>query len=158
MIGARMRHGSAWSDARILNISSRGLLIHAPKAPQRGSYIEVCRGQLRIVARVIWTEDERFGVQTQDRLPVDSISMGIEPPAAAAAERATERRAGPRQPTPAERHERSRQRSRLFEFVCVAACGFGAAWVAFESIERTLSRPLSMVSARLAGNPDGVSQ
>lgn len=150
MISARLRHGTAWSDARILNISSRGLLVRAQQSPRRGSYVELYKGQHRIIARVVWTQDERFGVHTQDWLPVDSITMGIEPPPAAApAAGSVERRLRSREATAAERHEQSRRRSRAIEFLCIAAVGVAVAAFAFDAIGQTLARPLAEVSQRL---------
>lgn len=151
MISARMRHGSGWSDARILNISSRGLLVQAQAAPQRGTYVEICRGQYRIVARVVWAQQDRFGVCSQDLLPVTAISAGIEPPAASAAQESSERRSAPRpSPVTSDRYALSRQQSRAFEFLCVVGFGVGAAALAFDAIRETLQRPLAMVSAELA--------
>ena len=147
MIRARMRHGAAWNDARILNISSRGLLVHAPETPRRGAYVEICKGQHRIIARVVWTQDERFGAQTQDRLMVDSITTGIEPPALTA--EPDERRSRARGPSAAERHAQSRRQSRTIEFLCVAALGMAAAAFAFDAIDQTLSRPLAQISKQL---------
>lgn len=147
MIRARMRHGAAWNDARILNISSRGLLVHAPETPRRGAYVEICKGQHRIIARVVWTQDERFGVHTQDRLSIDSITMGVEPPATATG--TVERRSRPRGNSAAERHAQSRRQSRTIEFLCVAALGIAAAAFAFDAIDQTLSRPLGQISKRL---------
>lgn len=152
MISARMRHGTGWSEARILNISSRGLLIQAPSAPRRGTYVEICRGQHRIVARVVWTQQERFGVFSQDRLPVDSITRGIEPPDLPAGAAGCERRSRPREqvrPALVDHLARSRQQSRTIEFLCVVAFGAIAAVLAFDTIRTTLSRPLAQVSASL---------
>ena len=151
MISARLRHGSAWSDARIINVSTRGLCVRADQAPERGTYVEICKGSQRIIARVVWSRDESFGVQTQDLLAVDTMTTGIEPPAMSAATRTTERRLRPRQPTAAERHERSRRRSRIIEFVCVVTFGAAAATIAFDAVKGALLRPLATVSAQLGG-------
>lgn len=151
MISARLRHGSAWSDARILDISTRGLCVHAEQPPPRGTYVEICKGPHRIVARVIWARDERFGAQAQGRLAVDSITMGIEPPAPAAGG-AAERRSRSRQPSASERHERSRRRSRAIQFLCILGFGVVAGIIAFDSVKGALSRPLATVAAQLGGN------
>lgn len=152
MISARLRAGGGWSDARILNISSRGLMVHADQAPSRGAYVEIRKGSHHIVARVVWAEAQRFGVYTQDRLPVDSIANGIEPaaPTAEVAGKA-ERRSRPRPPTSAERHEASRRRARMAEYLCAAGFGIAAAALAFGAIESMLARPLAMVADGLGG-------
>ena len=153
MIDARLRQPTGWTDARILNISSRGLMVHASTAPRRGTYVEICRGSYRIVARVVWTEEQRFGVSTQDLLPVDSITRGIDAAPAPGGQAAERRSAsGTQRPTSsAERHEKSRQRSRTFQYACGVALGMGAAAIAFEAITQALSRPLAMVSSTLGG-------
>lgn len=44
MIKARMRVGPSWSDALILNLSSKGLMVRSDRPPSRGSYLEIRRG------------------------------------------------------------------------------------------------------------------
>ena len=39
MLSARLRQEVGWSDANILNVSSRGLLLHGTIRPARGSYL-----------------------------------------------------------------------------------------------------------------------
>ena len=45
LVPARLRHGAAWSDTCIVNISSRGLMIHSSRPLQPGSKVEVYRGE-----------------------------------------------------------------------------------------------------------------
>lgn len=73
LIKARMRRDNGWSDVCIRDISSRGLMLQAASAPARGSVVEVTRGRHMIIARVVWTNGQRFGVNTQERLNVDAI-------------------------------------------------------------------------------------
>ena len=62
-----------WSDACILNVSSRGLMINAPAAAAaQGHTIELWHGDRVIVATVVWRRP-RAGLQTEDRVPVDDI-------------------------------------------------------------------------------------
>ena len=149
MIDARLRQPSGWSDARILNISSRGLMVHAPQAPKRGAYVEICRGQYQMVARVVWVKDRRFGAVTQDVLPVDSITRGIEAPPRAAPH--VERRARPRDAGSRQGHEASRQRARMVEYACAAAFAVAGGALALEAVERALSQPLATVATKLGG-------
>ncbi len=44
VLPARLRIGSRWNDTCILNISSRGLLIHSPRLGNEGSGVELRRG------------------------------------------------------------------------------------------------------------------
>lgn len=73
MIKARLRDGALWSDALIINMSSRGLLVRSDQSPNRGSYLEIRRGPYVIVARVVWANADRFGVQTQDIVPSERL-------------------------------------------------------------------------------------
>jgi hypothetical protein len=150
-----MRLGSAWRDVNILNISSRGLLLHAAPPPERGTYVEVRRGPHVIVARVVWSSQERFGVQSQDPLCIDSIIS--EPdrssggPGRALESAAVDRRAASRnRPGSSDRHERSRQVSRIAEYLCLATFGAFLAAVGFEAVAEALGRPISQMSGALA--------
>jgi hypothetical protein len=156
LIKARMRLGGAWRDVCIRNISSRGLLLQAASAPSRGTYVELFRGRHLIVARVVWTSEEQFGVHTQDRLNVDAIVTepdlsAVEFTKAVAGDPGFERRSRPRPPSPAELAERSRLLSRTLEFGCLAAFCISAGMLLFGTVERTLTDPLEIVSAQLGG-------
>ena len=70
---ARLRSRSGWTDACILNISSRGLIIHSSLAGPQGSVVELWRGDHVIVARVMWQDGARAGLQTDERLAVEDI-------------------------------------------------------------------------------------
>src|SRR6187200_314323 len=74
MLRTRIRAMCGWSDACILNISSRGLMINAPAAvAAQGSTIELWHADHVIVATVVWRRGSRAGLQTDDRVPVDDI-------------------------------------------------------------------------------------
>ena len=148
MIPARMRVGAAWSDACILNLSSRGMLLRAQGAPSRGSYLEIRRGAYVIVARVVWTNADRFGVWTQDVVPADGL---INHPDRTAAKPEpgdfVDRRAAPRPAS--ERHETSRRRARAMEFGAFALLGAIGATMALGAVEQLLARPLAAVETAL---------
>ena len=154
LLNARMRLGASWGNARILNISSRGLLIEGESAPPRGSYVEVRRGQHVIVARVIWTDSSRFGLFTQDPLSVEQIVS--EPNRAAAPCPGTdaalvERRSAARiQEAHAQRLDASRQAGRAFQFAAMVAFGTSAAVAAYEGVQQSLACPMSQVTAALS--------
>ena len=44
VIPARLRTGAQWTDACILNISSRGLLIRTARPVPEGSFVDVRKG------------------------------------------------------------------------------------------------------------------
>ena len=153
MLNARVRVSARWNDVCILNISTRGLLLQAADPPARGTYLDLHRGHQAIVARVVWVQGKRFGVCTQDVLPVEDI---IRPPDAAAASltravtegAAMERRASPR--ARAARHEASRMLSRSIEFSFCALFGAALGVTAFSAVGQALASPFDKVSAALA--------
>lgn len=70
---ARVRSGIHWSDACILNVSSRGLLIQTARPVAEGSVVEILRGDHLIMARVMWSNAGRSGLRSEERLPVEDI-------------------------------------------------------------------------------------
>jgi len=153
MIRARVRMDSCWSDAFILNLSRRGMLVRAPKAPARGSYLEICRGAHVIVARVIWSMPDRFGVQTQDPVPAEELIRdpdGSSPSARAGKAEFSDRRARPRPHD--DKHQASRQKGRLTEFGALIAVGAIAALLIGDSIAGAFAAPLKITKAALAAD------
>jgi len=149
MIEARLRQDCGWADARILNISRRGLLVRSAKAPAHGAYVEICRGAHRIVARVVWVSHDRFGLRSQDAIAVDAIVSGDDAPLPSPA---NDRRAFPRRLASEERAEGSRRWSRRLEFGAVGLFACTAAFFAFDTVRDTLSRPLSLVETTLSAS------
>lgn len=152
MIKARMRAGASWSDAFILNMSSKGLLVRSHRSPSRGSYLEIRRGSYVIVAHVVWANSDRFGVRTQDPVPADGLIRdpdGASAVARPAASHFQERRAAPR---PQVRHERSRQTARVAEFAAMAfACLLVAVLIAVQVAE-VVAKPLDAARTALSSN------
>lgn len=149
MIDARLRQDCGWSDARILNLSSRGLMARTPRAPPRGAYVEFCRGAHRIVARVVWARDGEFGAAAQDPIAVEAMARGRDSAPPQAANLNGDRRRARRAEGAAERGERSRRWSRRMEFLAIGALAAAAAIVAFDTVATTLSKPLALVGAKL---------
>ncbi|HWU92580.1 MAG TPA: PilZ domain-containing protein [Sphingomicrobium sp.] len=148
VVPARMRLGARWSDACILNVSARGLLIHAPEPPQRGSYVELRRGEQVIIGRVMWSSGSRAGVRAQDRVPVEAIVTAKAAQSlrlTAGDGRPVERRHAPRH------HERSRLRGRAMEFATMAAIGATLSVAAVSMMAEAFAQPLSRVGMALAG-------
>lgn len=150
MIMARIRVGAAWQDACILNISTRGLMVQAPRPPQRGAYVEIGRGRHVIVARVAWVELHRVGLRSQDQLQVDAIIAGAGDVAgdAQAGDRSVELRSVARSTDV--RQDLSRWRARAFEFACIGAMGLAASMVAFDAVVTMFNAPLHAVRDTLA--------
>ena len=143
-----MKAGAAWHDTCILNISSRGMLMQAGVPPVRGTYLEIRRGPVLIIAQVMWTKSHRFGVKSQDVLSIDSITcqaIPTDPPAAASPERRQAARPG----LPAD--ERSRLQGRAMEYGFAAALAVsGAVFVAGE-VYAILAKPSVAITAALSG-------
>jgi hypothetical protein len=143
VLTARLRSGSSWTDACILNMSSRGLLIHSGRSVAPGSQVELWRGNQVIHARVVWRDGARAGLQTHDRVPMDEIMSLAQAPALQLT--ASERR------SPATTHARSRERARAYQFGGTVVIGLICAGAAFGMIQQALARPLALVTAALGG-------
>jgi hypothetical protein len=153
LIAARMRAGLAWADVCLLNVSSKGLLAQTSKPPCKGSYIEVRRGRSTIVARVVWTDKERFGLCTQDPVPVDELlgdrGDGKHGDKSARPYGEGDRRAIAREPIFSDRHERSRLLGRRFEFGFLLAAGALLAGSGADLIQAAVAEPMARISAAL---------
>ncbi|HEY8591413.1 MAG TPA: PilZ domain-containing protein [Sphingomicrobium sp.] len=139
---ARLRQASGWSDASILNISSRGLQIHTGRHLEPGSRVELRRGELVINAQVIWSKGARAGLKADERIPVEEIAANevgtsVRPIAG-------ERRRQPRS------QEQERLRGRAIEFAGVAGIALVLAAGTFLMVGQALARPLAAV-ARVLG-------
>lgn len=148
VLPARLRHGAQWADACILNVSSRGLMIHAARAGQLGSLIELRRGEHVIVARVVWREGSRAGLQSEDRIPVEEIMSlsGSQALQLVANEGALVERRRHRRP-PVE----PRLQARAMEFAAVLVIGVALAGGAWSMARQALARPFAEASAALGG-------
>jgi hypothetical protein len=141
LVSARVRQPSGWSEASILNISSRGLLIHSARPLPQGSWVELHRGDHVINARVVWRDGSKAGLQADDRLPVEAIASG---------EISGSLRFAPAEPQPRRRSaDKWRVAGRRFEFASVL--GVGAALVAatVTMVEQAFAHPLALVAAVL---------
>jgi hypothetical protein len=151
MIKARMRDGACWNDALILNMSRRGLMVRSDRSPGRGAFLEIRRGAHVIVARVIWSGADRFGVQTQDPVPTNELVADSAAPAAGRGKAESgchDRRANRR--SAREHHESSRQWGRGAEFAAMAlAWGLAAVLIA-SIIGELVAKPIEAAQQALA--------
>ena len=149
MLHARMRASSGWTDACILNVSSRGLLINASATGAvLGGEVELRHGAHVIVAEVVWRKGTRAGLRTDQRVPVDEIMALSKAPAlqlTAGQWPHVDRR------TQLRPYEESRQRSRMLEFAGVVAIAVALAGALYSMVEQAFARPLAMVSTALGG-------
>lgn len=143
VVPARLRHGAAWTDACILNISTRGLMIHTGRQIATGTQVEVRRGDHVIIARVVWRDGGRAGLRAEDRVPVEEIMTLGQSPTLQLTAAPVERRKHPRS------QDRSRLRGRAMEFGAVVAISACLAVAGLSMVQSAFARPLEMVSAAL---------
>ena len=141
---ARLRHGASWSDGCILNVSSRGLMIHTGRPIARGTEVEIRRGDHVIVARVMWREGARAGLKAEERVPIEEIVTLGKSPALQLTAAGGERRKHPRP------EERSRMRGRSVEFAGVLVIAASLAGAGFTMVQSAFARPLAAVAAALS--------
>src|SRR5688572_14642222 len=84
MLPARLRIAGAWTDVRIRNISSRGMLLEMANPPLPGCYVEVSRGRYRYTARVAWTDGNRCGIHIDGKIQVGALTGSASPHAVSA--------------------------------------------------------------------------
>lgn len=149
VIPARLRAGAQWSDACILNISSRGLMIQSGRAGPKGTMVELRRGEHVIVARIVWREGARVGLQVEEKLPVEEIMSASQSKSlqlVATNGAMVDRRKGARSQT-----VDARLRGRALEFIGVGAIAVILALGIWTMAEQALAVPLAKVEAALAG-------
>jgi hypothetical protein len=143
---ARLRSSVGWTDACILNVSSRGLMIHSARAGPSGSIVELWRGDIVIVARVVWQNGARAGLQSDDAISMHDIlsrsRSDVRTPTA------TERTGGDSRSRPRSEPDR-RQQGRMIEFGGIVVIGCALAALTFELVERAVERPLARIGAAL---------
>lgn len=150
ILPAQVRDGTGWADACILNISSRGLLIHARCSAPPGSQIKLKRGGYLLVGKVIWRSRERIGVCSPYPLPVDELISSEAASADLPALSGTIEIERPRKQRSSE--DRSRAFSRAVEFLSLVLVGTVLAAATAVHAYQALSNPLESVSRALAGS------
>ncbi|MES2137778.1 MAG: PilZ domain-containing protein [Pseudomonadota bacterium] len=148
LLPARLCTGAQWSDTCILNISSRGLLIHSARPAGKGSVVELRRGDHVIQARVVWRDGARVGLQCDERLAIEQIvtlgqSRAFQLTAGESATGAPPSRA---------MAERSRLRGRALEYFSIAVIAVSIATSVSAMVETALARPLALIEQAF-GNP-----
>jgi hypothetical protein len=68
MLPARIRTSAGWGDACILNISSRGMMIHSNRPAPKDGQVELRHAEHVIAGRVIWQNGPRLGLAVEERL------------------------------------------------------------------------------------------
>ena len=147
-IAARIKTGANWADGRILNISSRGMLLHHSRPITIGSQIEVRNDGRAVNATVVWREGFRAGLNCAQRIDLgDWIAAWDEECGAsggsASVAGTVDRRALPRT------HEQSRELARKLEFIAIAFIAVLIAVSVASLAASVLFRPFAAISAVL---------
>jgi hypothetical protein len=147
IIPAQMRGDTAWSEVCIRNVSSHGMMLEMSRPPAPGSYVELRRASVVVVARVMWSESDRCGLRTQAK--VDLSALSGTPAASAPQEQLAKDRSRGRFDPLATAANRAAMIGRSMQFVCGAV--FGALLVSLLSLVayQALSRPLSTIAGVL---------
>lgn len=143
VVPARIRHGATWSDACILNLSSRGLMIHTGRQIASGTQVEVWRGDQVIIARVVWREGGRAGLRSEDRVPIEEIMTLSQSPALKLTAGTVDRRKQRRL------EDRSRFGGRMMEFAAVMTIGACLAAGGLSMVQTGFAHPLAIVTSAL---------
>ena len=146
LLPAKIRSGGLWSDACILNVSSRGMMIQASRGSTPGTLIELSRGGDVVLGKVMWREGTRVGLKVNQRLPVEDILTVSQVPGL----QLTATESLERPVTPA-RYERSRGRARIIEFAGVALFAGALSVAAFILLEHAFAEPMAKIEAALVG-------
>lgn len=135
LMRAEVQAGASWTDACILDVSSRGLGLQSAEPPPPGSYVEVRSGSHTVVARVMWATQHRFGLKAQDPVLMSAIASGSAPCP-------VKTRPVPGNDAP--------WFGKSVEFVGLALAVGAAALLLADMAGKTLSEPLSQVQPALA--------
>lgn len=135
-LAVRLRVDLDWEDARIGNISTRGMMIACRTSFPRGTIVEIRRGKAIAIGRVVWARSEHFGVRLQDRVRIeDFIEAKASGPRHGADGQVLERRARPRVEADG-MHAMSRMQSSAFQFAGTVSFAIaGAALIALFALE-----------------------
>ncbi len=144
-----MRSGSGWADTSIVNVSTRGMGLRSLRAPIPGAYIEVRKGDICIVAQVVWTHGQRFGVRTRDDVDLRALSTEPSSRDRCRTEDGVLESASPEWKRIPKRHSEISERNRfLGRSVEFAFLGFGAA-AASLLVAQSMNQTLSTAAARI---------
>lgn len=147
---SRLRCGATWTDACIVNISRRGLGLQSVAPPVPGSYVEICRGDITVIACVVWVEGQRFGARTQDNVSATAlVDARRDVSEVGHSNRMSFEKTLPRRATSAV-HESSRASGRIIEFCFVGILAVAAASAAAATLTSAVGHPISAVEAAMS--------
>ncbi|MGX7895806.1 PilZ domain-containing protein [Tsuneonella sp. HG222] len=152
-VRARMRFDGSWHDVTIGNASSRGMLLEAPLALERQTFIEVRHCDQVIVGRVVWNRGKRCGIRTQDDVDIALLAGS---PSGTRRPPGIERRRSARPPVVArprsqvhDAFEQSRLLARSFDFASILLFAVAGAAAVYHGSQQVLGDILHLVIAAL---------
>lgn len=140
---ARLRGDDSWSDVCIRNVSSHGMMLLIGNPPERGTYIEVRRGNAVVIGRVMWVSAGRCGLRTKERISVAELTMANAP---LADTRSGDRRAQARAHHPGEAAARSAAMGRLMQFAATVALVLAAGGFIAHATYGVLATPSAAIA------------
>lgn len=148
-VPCRLNVDGKWSSGCIHDVSDHGLLISSVNPPRAGTYVDIRRGTLIIIGRVVWTGGARFGVRTQDSVSAAALlnEPVLQHRPAHAERRGPDRAESARQNVM--RAARSARVSSHLQFACLALAGAGLAGFVGVSCYQALVIPLHAISVAL---------
>lgn len=76
MLRAKVIDSRGTRDARISDVSSRGLLGSMGQPPERGEFINIHFPAREVAGQVRWVNGQRFGVRLRERIDPQSLVSG----------------------------------------------------------------------------------
>lgn len=151
MLPVRIRLDSGWADARIRNVSSRGVLLQLDNPPPKGSYIEIRRRDVVIIGQVRWLGQDCCGLRTQDKVPIEHLKANKDGPVSANgnAQAFVDRRATARVMSPQEAAEQNRIKALVFQRMMLIAAGAGGAILLASLMFDALQKPFAVIAQTL---------
>jgi hypothetical protein len=157
-VPARMYTGVEWIGVTILNMSSSGLTLRMEGVVPHGSYVEVRRGRLTIIARVVSIEDDHLGLVSQDHIEIDALvnepRLSARPGVPKGQDTQAERRSMARHDAArraASIAESSRTFASKFQFVSIVAAGSVVSIILFGIVGRLLISVSTTIRTALGG-------
>lgn len=155
VVPCRLNVSGSWSDACIHNVSSRGLLVAAAtSAPSVGSYVDIRRGSLVMIGRVMWRKDRYFGVRTQDKVTADVLvaePRGRRKTVRDGSKPSPIDRALIHEGNVARRLERSRAFASAFQGALLIGAGCSAALFVATEVYQALASPVDAIKNAMGG-------
>ncbi len=76
MLRAKVVDSRGTHDARISDVSSRGLLGNMEQPPERGEFINIHFPAREVAGQVRWVNGRKFGVRLRERVDAASLTSG----------------------------------------------------------------------------------